>query len=111
MIDIRDAKSRESFQYLSDDLSFTSLLRRHFERDGNPGYHIIAEAAHLDPVYVYRMLKGTKTHPTPNTVIRLALAFRLSVSQTDELLMAAGYAPLVAPQSHRRGNDGSGVWG
>ena len=85
------------YNYLGVDPSFTAILRSHCERDGKSHYEMIAVNAHLDPAYVYRLIKGEKSHPSPNTVIRLALALALSVSQTDELLLAAGYAPLVVP--------------
>jgi transcriptional regulator with XRE-family HTH domain len=86
------------FDYLVVDFSFTAMLRKHCEQDGISHYDAIAIRAHLDPAYVYRLIKGEKTRPSPNTVIRLALALNLSVSQTDELLMAAGFAPLVIPR-------------
>lgn len=97
VIQIRSNKSHPGFENLSADASFTSLLKSHCEQNGRLRYDAVATAAHLDAAYVYRLIKGEKCHPSSNTVIRLALALRLSVAQTDELLMAAGYAPLVLP--------------
>ena len=34
-------------------------------------------------------------HPSRDAVIRLGLALRLGIEEMDELLLAAGYAPLV----------------
>ena len=97
-----DQKSHTSpfdeFEYLAADTSFSSLLRNHCERNGTCHYDALAAAAHLDTAYVYRLIKGEKSHPSPNAIIRLALALQLTVSQTDELLMAAGYMPLVHPR-------------
>ncbi len=89
------------FEYLSTDSSFTSLLRNHCERNGRWHYDALAAASHLDTAYVYRLIKGEKSHPSPNAIIRLALALQLTVLQTDELLMSAGYMPLVSPRKRR----------
>jgi len=94
---IQGQPSSKEFEYLPVDLSFTKILKSHCERDGKSHYAAIAAAAYLDAAYVYRLINGEKSHPSCNTVIRLALALHLTVSQTDELLMAAGYAPLVVP--------------
>lgn len=89
---------QSAFNYLSADLSFKALLKKHCEQGGKTRYDAIAAAADLDIAYVYRLVAGEKVHPSPNTVIRLALALHLSLSDTDELLLAAGYAPLVIPR-------------
>ena len=94
---IRAEQQNREFEYLAVDLNFTAILRSHCVQDSKSHYEVIAADAHLDPAYVYRLIKGEKFHPSSNTVIRLALALHLTVSQTDELLMAAGYAPLVVP--------------
>ncbi len=93
--------SVDQFEYLTTDASFTSILRAHCERAGKLHYDTLAAAADLDTAYVYRLIKGEKSHPSPNTIIRLALALQLTVPQTDELLMAAGYIPLVRPRKWR----------
>jgi transcriptional regulator with XRE-family HTH domain len=98
----RRQQSNNGFEFLTGESSFTKILRVHCERDGKSRYSEVAAAAYLDPAYVYRLLTGEKSHPSPNTIIRLALALRLTVSQTDELLMAAGYAPLAQPKYLRR---------
>jgi hypothetical protein len=97
VVQVRKEQLNRRYNYLGSDPSFTAILRSHCEQDGKSHYEVIAADAHLDPAYVYRLIRGEKSHPSPNTVIRLALALALSVSQTDELLMAAGYAPLVVP--------------
>ncbi len=95
-------QSNNGFEYLAVDSSFTSVFRNHCERSKKSRYDVIAAAAHLDPAYVYRLIKGEKFHPSPNTIIRLALALQLTVAQADELLMAAGYMPLVSPRKSRQ---------
>lgn len=94
---IQKGQLHKGFEYLPEEASFTALLQSHCEINGNAHYDLVAAAAHLDAAYVYRLIKGDKSHPSSNTVIRLALALHLTVSETDELLMAAGYAPLVIP--------------
>ncbi len=98
---VRDTCSNNGFEFIATGSSFTSVLRTLCQRDGQGRYDVIATAAHLDPAYVYRLMKGEKTHPSPNTIIRLALALHLTVPQTDELLMAAGYGTLVRPTRPR----------
>ncbi len=39
--------------------------------------------------------RADKRHPSRDTVIRLGLAMQLSMEEMDELLLAAGYAPLI----------------
>ncbi len=110
-IQIQKAQLHKGLEYLSEDMSFTAVLRRHCEKNGNAHYDLVAAAAHLDAAYVYRLIKGDKSHPSSNTVIRLALALHLTVSETDELLMAAGYAPLVIPGNEVRNRERSQALG
>jgi len=102
---VRCEQSYNGFEYLVTESSFASILRNHCERNGNLHYDAIAAAAHLDPAYVYRLIKGEKSHPSPNTIIRLALALKLSVPDADELLMSAGYTPLVRPRKSGQSLD------
>lgn len=91
-------------EYLSIGTDFRALLADHFVRSGM-SYAQLADAVHRDVAYVHRLVNGGRSHPSPNTVIRLALGLRLSVSQTDELLMAARHAPLVRPDRSARCPD------
>lgn len=91
-------------EYLSIGTDFRTLLADYFVRSGM-SYAQLADAVHRDVAYVHRLVNGGRSHPSPNTVIRLALGLRLSVSQTDELLMAAGHAPLVRPAKSARSAD------
>lgn len=102
MARIRDEQSHNGLEYLAVDSSFSSVFRYYCERSKKAHYDVLAAAAHLDPAYVFRLIKGEKFRPSPNTIIRLALALQLTVSQTDELLMAAGYMPLVRPGKLRQ---------
>lgn len=97
MIKTQTDRFHAAFNYLSTDASFSLQLKQYCERGGRAHYDAIADAAHLDVAYVYRLVNGEKVHPSASTVIRLALALNLTVPETDELLMVAGYAPLVPP--------------
>ena len=68
--------------YLSMGRSFLTLLADDFSRSGMP-YGQLVHAHHRDVAYIHRLVDGGRSHPSPNTVIRLALGLRLSVSQTD----------------------------
>jgi hypothetical protein len=91
---------------LSEEETFSAVLRRFME--GN-GLSITSLARHswLDIAYVWRLVRDDKDllnpqpggprarHPSRDAVIRLGLALRLGIEEMDELLLAAGYAPLV----------------
>ncbi len=87
--------------------SFSEVLRRYFHHSGSS----ITQLAHgswLDSGYVSRLLSQNwdplnpplvqderPKQPSRDAVIRLGLGLGLAVHEVDELLMAAGYAPLV----------------
>ena len=50
---------------------------------------------HCDPLNPRLADRAEKRQPSRDTVIRLGLALQLSIEDMDELLLAAGYAPLV----------------
>jgi hypothetical protein len=91
---------------LAEGETFSAVLRRFME--GN-GLSITSLARHswLDIAYVWRLVRDDKDllnpqpggrrarHPSRDAVIRLGLALRLGIEEMDELLLAAGYAPLV----------------
>ncbi len=90
-----------------DPGSFSALLRCHVDRSGLSLTHLAAKSW-LDIGYVSRLVNQdydplnppryaqTKfKHPSRDTVIRLGHALGLPLEDLDELLMAAGYAPLV----------------
>ena len=86
------------YNYLGVDPSFTAILRSHCERDGKSHYEMIAVNAHLDPGL--RLSSHQRREIQPFTEYRNPLGARSCterVWQTDELLLAAGYAPLVVP--------------
>ena len=87
--------------------SFSELLRRYFQRSGT-SITRLASRSWLDIGYVSRLLSqdwdplnptlasGPKPkQPSRDAVIRLGLGLGLAVHELDELLLAAGYAPLV----------------
>lgn len=91
---------------LGDD-SFTACLNRHLQRSGL-SLAALARRSWLDISYVSRLVhlpcdplnprlndRSDKRRPSRDTVIRLGLAMQLPLEDMDELLLAAGYAPLV----------------
>lgn len=91
----------------ADDPSFTACLNRYWRRSGlsltalarRSWFDIsyCSRLAHLpcDPLNPRHGNRGEKRHPSRDTVIRLGLAMQLPIEDLDELLLAAGYAPLV----------------
>ena len=91
---------------LADRETFSAVLRRFME---GQGLSITSLARHswLDVAYVWRLVRDENDllnpqlggprarHPSRDAVIRLGLALRLGIEEMDELLLAAGYAPLV----------------
>ena len=79
--------------------AFTRLLRELWER-GDKIQADISRDAWIDPGYLSKLLSGEKTNPSRDTVIRLAV-FGLALSRydTDDLLLAAGFAPLVTDRN------------
>ena len=87
--------------------SFTECLRRYLRRSGL-SLSQLARRSWLDVSYVSRLVHlscdplnpprddgGERRQRSRDTVIRLGLAMQLPMEEMDELLLAAGYAPLV----------------
>lgn len=95
-----------SRSFLGDDESFSSILQR-FMRERRFSVSRLAEGSWLDTAYVWRLSKEHSDplnmrpdlprgkHPSRDTAVRLGLALNLRIEHMDELLLAAGYAPLV----------------
>jgi hypothetical protein len=110
MSSLRDSlrEARELRGEASDgDESFTACLNRHIRRSGL-SLSQLARRSWLDISYVSRLtnlksdplnlrLSEPSGHrrPSRDAVIRLGLAMQLPLESLDELLLAAGYAPLV----------------
>lgn len=90
-----------------DEEGFSQCLRRLATSSGL-SLTQLARRSWLDISYVSRLVNlaydplnprladsGEKRQPSRDTVIRLGLALQLPMEQMDELLMTAGYAPLV----------------
>jgi len=90
-----------------DDEPFTACLNRHLTLSGL-SLNELSRRSWLNISYVYRLANvycdprnprsettGAHRHPSRDTVIRLGLAMRLAIENMDELLLSAGYAPLV----------------
>lgn len=88
------------------DETFATVLQR-FMRERRFSMTRLAEGSWLDVAYIWRMIRqeidplnplvGQQRgkQPRRDAVIRLGLALNLRIEQMDELLLAAGYAPLV----------------
>ncbi|MFQ5880081.1 MAG: hypothetical protein ACE5IZ_07920 [Dehalococcoidia bacterium] len=91
---------------LAEGETFSALLRRFMEGHGL-SISSLARHSWLDIAYVWRLVRDENDllnpqpggprarHPSRDAVIRLGLALRLGIEEMDELLLAAGYAPLV----------------
>lgn len=78
---------------------FTKLMRETWERSDRSQADI-ARDAWIDPGYLSKLLSGEKDRPSRDTVIRLAVwGLGLSRYDTDDLLLAAQYAPLVTDRN------------
>ncbi len=91
----------------ANEESFTGCLNRHLRGSGL-SLSALARRSWLDVSYVSRLVnlpcdplnarvgdRTDKRHPSRDTVIRLGLAMQLSMEEMDQLLVTAGYAPLV----------------
>ena len=89
------------------DESFTACLNRNLRASGL-SLSALGRRSWLDISYVSRLVNlpcdplnvrlgdsSDRRHPSRDTVIRLGLAMQLSMERMDELLLSAGYAPLV----------------
>lgn len=88
--------------------SFSSLLRQMLAKSGL-SLRQAANRSWLDHSYLSRLVSQDwdplnpripgphcrVRHPSRDVVLRLGLGLSLTVDETDELLLAAGYAPLV----------------
>lgn len=91
----------------ADEGSFTTCLNRHLRASGM-SLTQLARRSWLDISYVSRLVNlpcdplnprvddsTQQRHPSRDAVIRLGLGLQLPIEDLDELLLAAGYAPLV----------------
>ena len=86
--------------------SFSAVLQRLMKARGMSAPRLAARSW-LDSAYVWRLTReevdilnrrvgdGRIRHPSRDAVIKLGLGLGLGVDEMDELLLAAGYAPLV----------------
>lgn len=71
---------------------FGSLLKRKRTAAGL-SQSALAKAARISPSHLNRIEKGDRNPPPADKVLQIASALRLSPAETDQLLVAAGYAP------------------
>jgi transcriptional regulator with XRE-family HTH domain len=84
--------------------SLSALLREYAERALRRGKNQaqIARDAWLDESYVSRLFSGERDNPSRDALLLLTgWGLGLPVEETDEVLMAADYKPLVLPVSLR----------
>ena len=82
----------------SPEDDFASVLKRLIEAVGCSQYRL-AEVSDVDRPYLHRLSSGEKRAPSRQTAIRLGAGLvRLGadILAVDELLLAAGYAPIFA---------------
>ncbi len=105
---VEEPTTRSGENVIDGEESFSALLRSMLANSGL-SLRQAANRSWLDHSYLSRLVRqdwdplnppsfappDRIRHPSRDAVLRLALAMSLSVEQTDELLLAAGYAPLV----------------
>ena len=82
--------------------SLSALLRKHADRVLCNGKNQaqIARDAWLDESYVSRLFSGERDNPSRDALLLLTgWGLGLPVEETDEVLMAADYKPLILPSS------------
>ena len=104
--DSRTATSTVRGLWSTEDETFSATLRRFIQMRGLSVTRV-AHRSWLDTAYVWRLAKENvdvlnkrsgrrlDKHPSRDAVIRLGLGLSLAIEEMDELLLAAGYAPLV----------------
>ena len=80
---------------------FSELLQDLRERARKSRYEL-HKVTGLDQAYLKRLEDGSKTNPSRETVLMLSFALvrgneAIQIDDVDELLLAAGYAPLRRP--------------
>ena len=79
---------------------FSAVLRRLRERSGKSRYRL-AQYCGLDEGYLGRLESGERRNPARDTVVKIGLALvqncsEVSIDDVNELLLSAGYAPLLS---------------
>lgn len=99
-------ETQDSQAELLSEPSFTTCLNRYLRRSGL-SLTQLARRSWLDISYVSRLVnletdplnprvgEGRGRQASRDTVIRLGIALQLPMEELDELLLSAGYAPLV----------------
>ena len=79
----------------------TRLIREYRSRAQKTQANISRDAW-LDESYVSRLFSGERTNPSRDALILLSVyGLGLPLEDTDEVLLAADYKPLVLPQTLR----------
>ena len=83
-------------------ISTLTVLLREYRSHAQKSQADISRDAWLDESYVSRLFSGERQNPSRDALILLsAYGLRLPVEDTDEVLLAADYKPLVLPQTLR----------
>ncbi|MCR4605528.1 MAG: helix-turn-helix domain-containing protein, partial [Eubacterium sp.] len=76
-----------------EDISLREFLENMLEKYGTKKNDII-KRSNLDQTYAYQIFQGTKKNPSREKLLRLALAFPLTVDETKKLLYYGGVETL-----------------
>jgi hypothetical protein len=94
---VGDYLQRNNQEFKSPDLGLylrTLLVEKNCKRSE------IIRAANLEMSYGYRLFEGSKLHPGRDKVLAIAIAFHLTVPETNHLLKYAGLSELY-PKERR----------
>jgi hypothetical protein len=116
---VRTSLKSDGAVTLAAEETFTECLKR-LKRVSGLSTRQLASFSWLTYPYVSRLVnwecnllsprfdqrrEREERHPSRDTVFRLGLAMRLSIEAMDELLISAGFAPLVRWPNARKDDD------
>ena len=79
-------------------MAFAATMKNLRTKSGKSRYRLV-EYSGLDEAYILRLESGERQNPSRDTVMKLCLALAstsesVTIHDVNELLLAAGYAPL-----------------
>lgn len=88
--DLLDKPTQKNLDKVSVDENFSEMLNRLIQERGTKTKDIL-EALDITGAGLHK-IRNNKSNPSKLTVFALAIFFQLSIEQTEEMLMKAGYA-------------------
>ena len=75
--------------------NFAEVLNTLVKKSGASCY-MISKYAHVDEPYIHRLMRGDRTHPSPEIVVRICFALvrlssEITIYDLDELLKSIGH--------------------